>query len=192
VISSSQGAEYAFESSEQSNGLFTYSLMEALDGKATPNKDGQITISTVGDYVKKRVQDLTKGKQNPNLRGVNLEEDFTLSSTEDASSHVVDVSTATVVLKALPSGSAIERCALISSRTALSDPETKRSSKGFCTAFEKIELNLKTPPDAIWIPGSIWSDKSVNALVSEDVRLTLTVRAIRTGCSEDGLTRTTE
>jgi len=78
VISSSQGAEYAFESSEQSNGLFTYALMEAIDGKATPNKDGQITISTVGDYVKKRVQDLTKGKQNPNLRGVNLEEDFAL------------------------------------------------------------------------------------------------------------------
>ena len=82
VISSSQGAEYAFESSEQSNGLFTYALMEALDGKATPNKEGQITISTVGDYVKKRVQDLTKGKQNPNLRGVNLEEDFALSSTK--------------------------------------------------------------------------------------------------------------
>jgi len=80
VISSSQGAEYAFESSEQSNGLFTYALMEALDGKATPNKDGQITISSVGEYVKKRVQDLTKGKQNPNLRGVNLEEDFTLSA----------------------------------------------------------------------------------------------------------------
>jgi uncharacterized caspase-like protein len=78
VISSSQGAEYAFESSEQSNGLFTYALMEALDGKATPNKNGQITISAIGDYVKKRVQDLTKGKQNPNLRGVNLEEDFTL------------------------------------------------------------------------------------------------------------------
>jgi uncharacterized caspase-like protein len=78
VISSSQGAEYAFESSEQSNGLFTYALMEALDGKATPNKDGQITISSIGDYVKKRVQDLTKGKQNPNLLGVNLEEDFAM------------------------------------------------------------------------------------------------------------------
>jgi uncharacterized caspase-like protein len=82
VISSSQGAEYAFESSEQSNGLFTYALMEALDGKATPNKDGQITISAIGDYVKKRVQDLTKGKQNPNLRGVNLEEDFTLGAAK--------------------------------------------------------------------------------------------------------------
>ena len=82
VISSSQGAEYAFESSEQSNGLFTYALMEALDGKATPNKNGQITISSIGDYVKKRVQDLTKGKQNPNLRGVNLEEDFVLGAAK--------------------------------------------------------------------------------------------------------------
>jgi hypothetical protein len=27
-------------------------------------------------------QDLTKGKQNPNLRGVNLEEDFTLGTTK--------------------------------------------------------------------------------------------------------------
>jgi len=80
VISSSQGAEYAFESSEQSNGLFTYALMEALDGEAEKNKAGQITISAVGNYVKKRVQDLTKGKQNPNLRGVNLEEDFPLAS----------------------------------------------------------------------------------------------------------------
>ena len=63
--------------------LFTYALMEALDGKASPNKDGQITISsTDGDYVKKRVQDLTKGKQNPNLRGVNLEEDFTLGASK--------------------------------------------------------------------------------------------------------------
>lgn len=61
---------------------FIYALKEALDGKASHNKDGKITISTVGDYVKKRVQDLTKGKQNPNLRGVNLEEDFTLSSAK--------------------------------------------------------------------------------------------------------------
>jgi hypothetical protein len=32
--------------------------------------------------MKKRVHNLTKGKQNPNLRGVNLEEDFILSSTK--------------------------------------------------------------------------------------------------------------
>ena len=54
--------------------------MTDLSNSATQNKEGQITISSIGDYVKKRVQDLTKGKQNPNLRGVNLEEDFTLSA----------------------------------------------------------------------------------------------------------------
>jgi hypothetical protein len=41
-----------------------------------------VKVRTSGYYVKKHVQDLTKGKQNPNLRGVNLEEDITLSSTK--------------------------------------------------------------------------------------------------------------
>ena len=56
--------------------------MTDLSNSATQNKEGQITISSIGDYVKKRVQDLTKGKQNPNLRGVNLEEDFALGTTK--------------------------------------------------------------------------------------------------------------
>jgi hypothetical protein len=54
---------------------------KGMDADGYPPRS-QITISSIGDYVKKRVQDLTKGKQNPNLRGVNLEEDFTLSSTK--------------------------------------------------------------------------------------------------------------
>jgi hypothetical protein len=32
--------------------------------------------------MKKRFQDLTKGKQNPNLRCVNLEEDFVLGTAK--------------------------------------------------------------------------------------------------------------
>jgi len=41
-----------------------------------------VKVRTSGDYVKKRVQDLPKSKQSPNLRGVNLEEDLTLSSAK--------------------------------------------------------------------------------------------------------------
>jgi hypothetical protein len=37
---------------------------------------------TIGDYVKKRVQDLTNGKQIPNLRGVKLEKDFKLGAAK--------------------------------------------------------------------------------------------------------------
>jgi hypothetical protein len=81
IPSSSAGAEYSLESSEQKNGLFTYAVLEALDGKKSSdaNKDGSVTMSELADYVKTRVAALTNNKQSPNVRRVNLEGDFTLS-----------------------------------------------------------------------------------------------------------------
>ncbi len=75
------GAEYALESSEQKNGLFTYAVLEALDGKegSDANKDGSVTMSELANYVKTRVATLTNNKQSPNVRRVNLEGDFALS-----------------------------------------------------------------------------------------------------------------
>jgi hypothetical protein len=83
ILSSSAGAEYALESSEQQNGLFTYAVLEALDGKkdADTDKDGSIEMSELGEYVKKRVSELTNNKQTPNTRRVNLEGDFVLGKT---------------------------------------------------------------------------------------------------------------
>ena len=83
ILSSSAGAEYALESSEQQNGLFTYAVLEALDGKkdADINRDGSIEMSELGEYVKKRVSELTNNKQTPNTRRVNLEGDFTVAKT---------------------------------------------------------------------------------------------------------------
>jgi uncharacterized caspase-like protein len=83
ILSSSEGAEYAYESSDQQNGLFTYALMEALDGKGHPAdaKSPEVTMSEVAEYVKKRVGDLTNHKQTPNARRVNLEGDFALGTT---------------------------------------------------------------------------------------------------------------
>jgi hypothetical protein len=84
ILSSSAGAEYALESSEQQNGLFTYAVLEALDGKkeADTNKDGSVQMSELVEYVKKRVAELTNNKQTPNTRRVNLEGDFTVAKTE--------------------------------------------------------------------------------------------------------------
>jgi hypothetical protein len=84
ILSSSAGAEYALESSEQQNGLFTYAVLEALDGTkdADTNKDGSVQMSELGEYVKKRVSELTNNKQTPNTRRVNLEGDFTLARTK--------------------------------------------------------------------------------------------------------------
>jgi hypothetical protein len=81
ILSSSAGAEYALESSEQKNGLFTYAVLEALDGKegSDANKDGSVTMSELADYVKTRVAALTNNKQSPNVRRVNLEADFALT-----------------------------------------------------------------------------------------------------------------
>jgi Caspase domain len=83
ILTSAAGAEYALESSEQQNGLFTYAVLEALDGKkdADTNKDGSVQMSELGEYVKKRVSELTNNKQTPNTRRVNLEGDFTLAKT---------------------------------------------------------------------------------------------------------------
>jgi uncharacterized caspase-like protein len=82
VLSSSKGGEYAFESDDQKNGLFTYSLIEALKNvdliKGRP--DNLLKMSDVSDYVVKRVRDLTKGQQTPNLRRINLDADVPFAS----------------------------------------------------------------------------------------------------------------
>jgi hypothetical protein len=57
--------------------VFTYSLLEGLKtGNATLNKDANVQVSKLRDYVIKRVGELTKGKQTPPSRKENLEFDF--------------------------------------------------------------------------------------------------------------------
>ena len=77
VISSASGQEFAFESSEWQNGVFTYSVLEGIkSGNADTNKDKTISVSELRDYVSMRVVELTNGKQNPTSRTENLESDF--------------------------------------------------------------------------------------------------------------------
>lgn len=77
VISSASGVEFAYESSIWNNGVFTFSVLEGIkSGNADLNKDGQIMTSELRDYVIKKVNRLTQGKQNPTSRKENLEFDF--------------------------------------------------------------------------------------------------------------------
>jgi len=77
VISSASGREFAFESSEWQNGVFTFSVLEGLrTQKADANSDNKITVSEIQNYVVKRVSELTNGQQNPTSRTENLENDF--------------------------------------------------------------------------------------------------------------------
>lgn len=77
VISSASGEEYAFESPQWNNGVFTYALITGLkNGSADKNKDGSIHVSEIQSYVYERVSALTNGKQNPTSRTENTENDF--------------------------------------------------------------------------------------------------------------------
>ncbi len=77
VISSAGGAEYAMESSEWKNGLFTYCMLMGIkNGKADLNQDGNINLVELQTYVTEKVKALSHGKQIPNTRIQNLELDF--------------------------------------------------------------------------------------------------------------------
>ncbi|MDX1349763.1 MAG: caspase family protein, partial [Putridiphycobacter sp.] len=77
VISSAGGAEYALESDEWKNGLFSYCMLSGLkNGYADLNKDGEIYLSELQTYTVEKVKALSHGKQVPNSRIQNLELDF--------------------------------------------------------------------------------------------------------------------
>ncbi len=77
VISASGGGEFAYEGEGTQNGVFTYSVIQALQTNiADTNNDGTIQVSELRDYVFKNVSELTNGKQNPTSRRENLEFDF--------------------------------------------------------------------------------------------------------------------
>ena len=77
VISSAGGAEFAMESKDWKNGLFTYCLLTGMKNKeADLNNDGMIMLSEIQNYVQKEVTKLSKGKQLPTSRRENLEFDY--------------------------------------------------------------------------------------------------------------------
>lgn len=77
VLSSAGGAEFAMESSEWKNGLFTYSLLFGLrNGSADLDEDGQIMLSELQIYVSEMVTKLSQGKQTPTARIQNIELDY--------------------------------------------------------------------------------------------------------------------
>ncbi|HLP12475.1 MAG TPA: caspase family protein [Flavobacteriales bacterium] len=77
VISSAGGVEYAMESDQWKNGLFTYCLLHGLKDKAADaNNDGQIMLSELQQYLRTEVTRLSKGAQQPTSRIENLSMDF--------------------------------------------------------------------------------------------------------------------
>lgn len=77
VISSAGGGEYAMESGEWKNGLFTYCLLYGIHSKeADLNKDGVIMLSELQKYVQAQVKTRSNGMQQPTSRIENLSLDY--------------------------------------------------------------------------------------------------------------------
>ena len=60
VLASSGTKQFATEFEELKHGVFTYALMEALDGAADRNGDNKLTVSEIKLFITERVPDLTK------------------------------------------------------------------------------------------------------------------------------------
>lgn len=77
IISSAGGAEFAMESADWKNGLFTYCMLHGLKDKAADtNKDGEVWLSELQNYLTNEVRVLSKGKQVPTARSENLVLDY--------------------------------------------------------------------------------------------------------------------
>jgi len=77
VISSSGGTEFAIESENWRNGAFTYCLLYGLSsGMADLNRNKEITLSEIQEYLLFQVSKLTNGAQTPTSRVENLNNDF--------------------------------------------------------------------------------------------------------------------
>lgn len=79
VLSSAAGGEFAIESKEWQNGLFTYCLLNGLSSMdADLNHDGEIWLSEIQDYLYIIVPKLSNGAQKPTTRMQNLSMDYRL------------------------------------------------------------------------------------------------------------------
>lgn len=79
VISAAAGVELAGERADLKNGIFTSALKEGLTTKSADlNKDGEIWVKELKQYLTERVQELSKNAQRPTARIENLRNDWRL------------------------------------------------------------------------------------------------------------------
>jgi WD40 repeat protein/uncharacterized caspase-like protein len=79
IISASGGMEFAMESSDWKNGLFTYCLLHGLKSmQADKDRNKQIRLSELQIYLEEEVSRLSGGIQKPTSRRENVSLDFRL------------------------------------------------------------------------------------------------------------------
>ncbi len=67
VFTATRATESSLERPDWGHGAFTKALLEALTGQADADKDGNITLHELREYVPTRVVELTKNRQHPQM-----------------------------------------------------------------------------------------------------------------------------
>ncbi len=85
IIAGAAGAEFALESTEWNNGVFTASVMEAMQQpeKADKNQDGAVSVSELERYTAEAVSARTNGAQKPALSAMESPETFQLGAESE-------------------------------------------------------------------------------------------------------------
>ena len=84
VISASQPDQVSFESAKLEHGIFTYHLLEALEGKADMDTDNVVNLLETYMYVQREVSEAARNLgqvQQPKLMG-NISGSIVLSKTQ--------------------------------------------------------------------------------------------------------------
>jgi uncharacterized caspase-like protein len=72
IISAAAGNQFALESGDLKNGVFTYSILEAI------NRYPTLKVSELKKIVGERVEQLTNGMQQPTSRNENIAVDWSI------------------------------------------------------------------------------------------------------------------
>ncbi|MEM7624474.1 MAG: caspase family protein [Planctomycetota bacterium] len=79
ILTASKDNEIAHEKQELGHGVFTYHLVEGLDGAADTNGNQQVTVREIYRYVAAEVPRTTDGSQHPQINDEELRGDIVLS-----------------------------------------------------------------------------------------------------------------
>lgn len=77
IIASCRDDEASWEYKDMPNGVFTYYLLEALNGKARVGEDGLIRVFDIFDYVQQHVPQ--RANQHPIFHGVAIDQNFAVA-----------------------------------------------------------------------------------------------------------------
>jgi uncharacterized caspase-like protein/WD40 repeat protein len=80
VFTASAAGEVSQEFPDFAHGVFTYYMLEGLEGKADYNNDYTVTINELMQYVEEQVKRKTRGAQNPTRSQTEYDKEMTIST----------------------------------------------------------------------------------------------------------------